>query len=290
MLGAAAFGTPAQATSTATNVACSLGAGSVTAAGAQTSSQVTAGAPPTKSTGQSVAGVYQPGNVRVTSSYTTEPNISGADIAGWVIQGGSLYRHTYWVTGGGDIDPSVPNSFKRVGGGWTSFIALETSAYEGQNRLRATAYGLRNDGTMFRWNNSAPSWRATGSAAGFSSIKSMALISKTYTYDTFLANTRGGALYTIRIPAASPMKPIVTKVRSSGWQSFEKLIASKCGQYGTLLLGIDKDTKSGFLYAVGHANGASTVINPLGKTTGTYPDPTNFRWGPANYLDNLNGD
>ena len=30
----------------------------------------------------------------------------------------------------------------------------------------------------------------------------MALISETKTYDTFLANTRGGALYTIRIPPA----------------------------------------------------------------------------------------
>ncbi|TCM49263.1 hypothetical protein EV648_103533 [Kribbella sp. VKM Ac-2568] len=30
-------------------------------------------------------------------------------------------------------------------------------------------------------------------------------------------------------------------------------MASRCGQHGTLLLGIDKDTGAGYLYAVGHA-------------------------------------
>ncbi|WP_371406163.1 hypothetical protein OHA10_11470 [Kribbella sp. NBC_00662] len=47
---------------------------------------------------------------------------------------------------------------------------------------------------------------------------------------------------------------------------------------------------SGYQYAVGHANGTSTVINSLGKVTGTFPDPVYFRWGPVFYLDPLNGD
>ena len=118
----------------------------------------------------------------------------------------------------------------------------------------------------------------------------MALISKTPTYDTFLANTRGGALYTIRIPITSPMKPIVTKVRAGTWQGFETLIADKCGNYGTLLLGIDKDTKKGYLYAVGHANGLSTVIQSRGQVPGTFDDPVDFRWVPIPVYDVANGD
>ncbi|GAA3095562.1 hypothetical protein GCM10010530_20640 [Kribbella aluminosa] len=36
-------------------------------------------------------------------------------------------------------------------------------------------------------------------------------------------------------------------------------------RYRTHLLGTDEDTKAGYLYAVGHANGTATVINLLGK-------------------------
>jgi hypothetical protein len=98
-----------------------------------------------------------------------------------------------------------------------------------------------------------------------------------------LVTTRGGALYTVRIPLSSPMKPIVKQVRGSTWQGFETLIASRCGQYGSLLLGIDKDTKSGYLYAVGHANGTATVIKSLGKVPATFGDPVDFRW--SSYYD-----
>jgi hypothetical protein len=118
----------------------------------------------------------------------------------------------------------------------------------------------------------------------------MAVISKQPTYDTFIANTKGGALYTIRIPVSSPLKPVVKQVRTRTWQGFETLIAHKCGQYGTLLLGIDKDTQSGYLYAVGHANGTSTVINGLGKVNATFSDPIDFRWSIVAFYDFLNGE
>jgi hypothetical protein len=233
--------------------------------------------------------VFQPGKVRVSSYFISEPNIAGLDISGYVIQGDSLYWRSYSQDGTGEIDPSMPNSLTRVGGGWTNFKALETSAYVAGSTQRHAAYGLRTDGTLFRWNNAGASWRSTGSAAGFTSVKSMALIGKTATYDTFLANLSGGALYTIKIPATTPMKPIVTKVRSSGWGGFEKLIANKCGVSGTLLLGIDNDTKSGYTYAVSHANGTATVIQNLGKVKGTFPDAVNFRWGVVADLDPLTG-
>ena len=117
----------------------------------------------------------------------------------------------------------------------------------------------------------------------------MTLISKRPTYDTFLANTRGGALYTIRIPVTSPLKPIVTPIRTRTWQGFESLIASSCGRASTLLLGIDKDTQSAHLYAISHTNGTATVINPLGKVPATYPDPVYFRFAPIPLYDTANG-
>jgi hypothetical protein len=67
-------------------------------------------------------------------------------------------------------------------------------------------------------------------------------------------------------------------VRARTWQGFEALLAQKCGLYGTLLLGIDRDTGSGYLYAVGRANGTATVIQSLGKVPATLADPVDFRW------------
>jgi hypothetical protein len=118
----------------------------------------------------------------------------------------------------------------------------------------------------------------------------MTLIAKKPTYDTFLANTRGGALYTIRIPSASPLKPIVTSVRTRTWQGFETLSAMACGKNGTLLLAIDKDAKAAYLYAVGHANGTATVIQSWGLVPGTFDDPAYFRWVPISLFDVANGD
>jgi hypothetical protein len=288
-LSAAALAAPAQAattTATGTTAACKLSSGAVTAAGAQTTSSV-GGTPPVKSQILNTHGVYQPGSVRVASGFIREPDISGADNYGYVLQGDSLYASSFWVVDGtNELDPAYPPRLTRVGGGWSKYTALEISQYKYD---RSTAYGLRNDGTLFRWNNWTSTWRSTGSAAGFGSVKSMALIGKTATYDTFLANLSGGALYSIKIPTTTPMKPIVTKIRPSGWGGFEKLIANKCGASGTLLLGIDKDTKSGSTYAISHANGAATVIQNLGKVNGTFADTVDFRWGVVPDLDPLTG-
>jgi hypothetical protein len=167
---------------------------------------------------------------------------------------------------------------------------VENVAYEpSSGAARTMVYGLRNDGVLFRWNATTGTYRAAGSYPGFSSVKSMTLISKQPTYDTFLANTRGGALYTIRIPVSSPLKPIVTPIRTRTWQGFESLIASSCGRASTLLLAIDKDTQSAHLYAVSHANGTATVINPLGKVPATYPDPVYFRFALIPLYDTANG-
>jgi len=256
----------------------------VTAAGAHTTANVTATTPPIKDTVGTTPGAFPAGQARLSSTFIHEPSVGGTDSYGYVVRGDSLYYRFYNFNEGSNIST-------RIGGGWTDFTAFEVSQYdEGPNGIfRNTAYGLRTDGTLLRW-SVGKAWKATGSAPGFASVKSMALISKTRTYDTFLANTRGGALYTIHIPTSAPMKPVVKQVRSGTWQGFETLVAAKCGNYGTLLLGIDKDTKTGNLYAVGHANGTSTVINGLGKVTGTFPDAVNFRWGVVPNLDPLNGE
>ncbi|WP_410786887.1 hypothetical protein [Kribbella sp. C-35] len=283
-LTAVAFIPPAQATDStaqAATEACTLWTGSVAPEGYQKSAVVTAGKPPTMTPPGGVGPVVFPaGQVRLSSTFEAEPNVAGVDRSGYVVQGGALYSRSYNFNAGIDVTT-------RIGGGWSNFAALEVSHFEQGKASHWMAYGLRSDGTLFRWTSG---WRGAGSATGFASVKAMALISKTPTYDTFLATTRSGALYTIRIPISAPMKPIVTKVRAGTWQGFETLLASKCGNYGTLLLGIDKDTGSGYLYAVGHANGTSTVINSLGKVSGTFPDPVYFRWGVVWYLDPLNGD
>ncbi|MFG1812386.1 hypothetical protein ACGFIF_01355 [Kribbella sp. NPDC049174] len=266
--------------------ACGLGVGSVTPGGDHTSTWLTATSPITSRPGAVRKNIYPDGQVRLSGAMATDPDVTGYDsvVGGWVVMGSTMYQSSYRVGLDGEINPEhiglVP-----VGSGWGDMTAFETVRYypftpNGMPGV-TNQYALRADGTLFRWTmasaDSRPLWSNKQSAPGFAAVKTMAMISQTATYDTFLATTRGGALYTIRIPRTSPMKPIVKQVRSSTWQGFESLIIEKCGAYGTLLLGIDKDTGSGYLYAVGHANGTATVIKGLGKVPGTFTDPVYFR-------------
>ncbi|MFI6675555.1 hypothetical protein [Kribbella sp. NPDC050470] len=252
---------PAEAASTA---ACEMSVGSINANGDRAHATVTASTPPTvkQRTGQHM---FTPGAAKLSTTWTyTVLNPVGYYDSAYVVLGSSLYKATYGV----NTDGKPINAVTRVGGGWENFIAVEESFSWGPT-IRFAKYGLRNDGVLFRWTDG---FKKVSSYAGFSAVKTMALISETATYDTFLATTRGGALYTIRIPVGSA-KPVVKQVRSSTWQGFEHLVAEKCGTQSTLLTAIDKDTGSAYLYAVGHANGTSTVIKGLGKVPGTYTDP-----------------
>ncbi|MEI8411351.1 MULTISPECIES: hypothetical protein [unclassified Kribbella] len=289
-----AFLPPAQArVGTAEGMAatCTMDVGSVTAAGGHTYRRVMAGAPPTVTPVANRAGaaIYPPGAVRLSTTFVNQPDVGLSHIGGWVVQGDALYRSSYTLDSVGRL--TDPPFLSRVGGGWTDFKLVEEAEYgpvEHGGVLRNYEYGLRNDGLLVRWQNINGVWRRNAGGVGFEAVKTMTLISKTATYDTFLANTRGGALYTIRISTAVPATFYVERVRTTTWHVFEKLLAVKCGLYGTLLLGIDKGSQSGYLYAVGNANGLSTVIQGLGKVQGTFPDPVDFRW--RGEFDPLNGD
>jgi hypothetical protein len=268
----------APAAPSAPSATCAIGVGSVTAGGDHRGQGVISTVPPSSTAADIVPDVYPDGAVRLSSSMTVrEDGFGGVSVGGYVVIGDGLYFSGYSTKDG----KLLSNGLRRIGGGWSTFKALEEAEYQGPKEAgvsRVNTYALRNDGVLFRWTTISGVWRNRVSYPGFAAVKSMALISKTATYDTFLANTRGGALYTIHIPTSSPMKPVVKLVRRSTWQGFEAMLGNWCGLYGTLLLGIDKDTKSGYLYAVGHAHGLTTVIQGRGKVPVTFGDPVYFRW------------
>jgi len=270
---------PSTATA-ATTVNCSVGAGSVTAGGDQAAVGVVSTAPPKATTSLIGRGVFAPGQVKLSSSMAImDDGYGGYSVYGDVVVGDGLYSTGYSAEDG---TLTTKPGLTRIGGGWTNFTALDIAEYQGPTEAgisRRTMYALRSDGVLFRWDvDTKGVWRNKATATGFAAVKSMALISKSKTYDTFIANTRGGALYTIHIPTASPMKPVVKQVRRSTWQGFDALLAQACGRYGTILLGIDRDTDTGYLYAVGHATGTTTVIQSLGKVPATFGDTVYFRW------------
>jgi hypothetical protein len=282
LLPGAAIGMPSTA-----SAPCQLALGSVSATGDHRMQSVVATSPPTNQGDYVVIhDLYPDGQARLSTDMVQEPMPSGLRVHGYVVIGSVLYGTGY--------DSLVPESvgLGRVGGGWGSFIALKEARYApyAGGNYRTNEYGLRSDGVLFRWTlGTQHVWGNVASAPGFASVKSMTLISKTRTYDTFLANLKGGALYTIHIPTTAPMKPVVKKVRGSTWQGFEALVAEKCGSQGTLLVGIDKDTHTAHMYAVGHAQGTSTVIHSIGNVPGTFDAPIYFRWATLDF-DELFGE
>jgi hypothetical protein len=286
---AAAGATTAVAGTTATTAACGVNLGSVTGGGDQTLQRLTAAAPPVAGARNVVPNVYADGAARLIGSLVNEATPTGSSRHGRVVLGDSMYQHWLELDKSGKVTSS---ELARIGGGWSRFVDHETSVFNNDpTHPRTYEYALRSDGVLFRWVvGDTGAWKAYGSAAGFSAVKSMTLISKAAAYDTFLANTRGGALYTIRIPVNAQLRPVVTKVRAATWQGFETLVAGACGNYGTVVVGIDKDTRSAYLYTFGHANGVQTSITGHGKVPGTFADPSYFRWAPPVKSDWLFGE
>ncbi|MEU4194134.1 hypothetical protein AB0E69_19730 [Kribbella sp. NPDC026611] len=266
----------------ATGATCSIKVGSVTAGGDHRMQTFS-------TTGAKVADkivakdIYPDGAVRLSATMrfgdAEEGNSEGH--TGPVIMGSTMYDTTYLTPhGGGSV---ITKQVTRVGGGWNVYRTLDRSTLVAGGKQRVTEYSLHTDGTLYRRNvtytNGVPSRRITGWQSGYKGVKAMTLISQTPTYDTFLMTLTSGKLYTARLPLAGGqiIPGVVKQVRPATWQGFESLVAAPCGN-GTLLLGIDKDTKAGYLYHVGHANGAATQITGLGKAAGTFNDPTYFAW------------
>jgi hypothetical protein len=286
MTAAALVPVPVQAAAGQASAACSMTLGTVTVQGDHKFQRITATAPVTASP-PSVGpkALFPVDSVRLATSVGWEPDPPAAMLdRGYVVMGTDLYRFSY-ATANGQLDPdSVQKT--RVGGGWIHQTYLEQSTYYGPT-TRRNAYALQGD-VVTRWTVEGSVWRNKATYSGFSAVKTTALISQTRGYDTFLANTRGGALYTIRIPVSGA--PVVKKVRASTWQGFETLIAEKCGNQSTLLLAIDKDTRRGYLYAVSHANGTATVIKGLGQVgdqLAAPEDKTYFRHYPGSSESNV---
>jgi hypothetical protein len=274
LLAAGFAAAPASAAPAATTAACSLRLGSVTPGGDHTLQTITA----TPSAGARRVGpkdLYPDGQARLPSSVRYEPVVpAGEQRQGLVVIGPQMYRSSYMTDGTGTA--VVPGSVNQtlIAGGWSDdYKYVERSEYSAPSFSRENVYALAIDplnGLIIRWTVTDTGWRYRTAFGGFKAVKTMTLIGQGPRYDTFLATTNGGALYTVQVPTGSG-KPVVTKIRTSTWQGFETLVAEKCGNYGTLLLGIDKDSGTGYLYAVGHANGAATVIKGLGKVPTTFP-------------------
>ena len=281
----------AQADAGRATATCGLTLGAVTSAGDHKFQRITATSPVT-TTKPAVgpAGLFPVDQVRLAGAVGQQLDPpSGLARSGYVTIVNELYGFDYVVDQTtGQLDPDSVKQW-RVGGGWTpEYTYFEESRYSDPGYSRTNTYALQG-GVIWRWTVDKLAWRSKAAYQGFSAVKTMTLISQTRTYDTFLASTRGGALYTIRIPVTGT--PVVKKVRTATWQGFETLIAERCGSQSTLLLGIDKDTRTAYLYAVSHANGAATVIKGLGQVDTEFADKTYFRfYGDAPEAPKLYGE
>jgi hypothetical protein len=229
------------------------------------------------------------GTSRYTATWYAAANASATQYFayGVFLTGDNLYRHTTTLPETGE-----PKTTRvKIGSGWTNFRAIATSNYQIAAPAHSYLYGLNTDGRLYRYakNGSTSTYKALGSFGGYASFKSLAVISETATYDTLLLNTRAGGLYTIRIPITASAKPVLKTIRSSGWSAYESLATQACGNRGgTLVIGVDHDTATGYQYAFGHANGAATVITSYGKIPAVLDGLNHapFTW----YKDNLNGE
>jgi hypothetical protein len=199
---------------------------------------------------------------------------------GLFLQGGNLYRHTTYLPETGMPRPT----YKKVGPGWTSFKSIATSNYSVAQPRHSYLYGLNTNGSLYRYAQINGAFKSLGSFAGFSSFKTMTVISETATYDTLLMTTTKGALYTIRIPVTATAKPVVKLIRSSGWSAYESLVVHGCGtRGGSLVVGVDHDNNSGYLHAFSKANGTATAITSYGQIMKEAPElatqdlPANFK-------------
>jgi hypothetical protein len=214
---------------------------------------------------------------RSSASWYLAQNSTGTQsyYYGLFLQGPNLYRHsTTWDGEGGR-----PTTTK-LGSGWASFKSIATSKASYVLPRHAYLYGLNSNGRLYRYRQTGEGFTAFssyGSFAGFKSFKAMTVVSETATYDTLLMTTTAGALYTIHIPVTAQAKPVVKLIRSTGWAAYESLILQGCGaRGGSLVVGVDHDTDSGYQYAFSKLNGPATAITSYGKIPAKFTGTTHM--------------
>jgi hypothetical protein len=234
----------------------------VTAAGTVPQVDITPNKPPTPPT----ASGYLPFpfvTARASAAWYLNFNSTGTQLymTGLFLSGANLYRHTTYIDGDG-FHPGV----LKVGSGWTNFKTIATSNYSAAKPRHSYLYGLNSDGFVYRYSQTGNTFKALGKFGGFGKFKTMTVIAENPVYDTLLMTTNAGALYTIRIPITATAKPVVKLVRSGGWQNFESLSVQGCGDKGGLLItAVDRDTDTGYEYAMSRATGATTQLTGYGK-------------------------
>jgi hypothetical protein len=236
---------------------CIQNVGWVNAAALGTEAYVSPGKPPSA---VAYSGIPLVG-MRSSASWYMVVNSTGTSAyeSGLFLQGSNLYRLTYYLS-------TDHLTTAKVGTGWGSFKTIATSNYSVTTPRHSYLYGLNSDGFVYRYSQTGNTFKALGKFGGFGKFKTMTVIAENPVYDTLLMTTNAGALYTIRIPITATAKPVVKLIRSGGWQNFESLLVDGCGTKGGLLItAIDRDTDTGYQYAMSKATGATTQLTGYGK-------------------------
>jgi hypothetical protein len=237
---------------------CKVLVGAVDAAGEASATSLTATKPPT------AAGPapFQLFPVRASSTwYYVKGGVQPPPYyAGIVLQGANLYiaRATFV------LDAPGAASSTKLGTGWSGFSTIATSNYVQGPKAHGFLYGLHANGSLYRYDLNSGGVKPLGSAPGYQGFKAITVISETATYDTLLATTKAGALWTIHIPVTAPFKATLKLIRSTGFKAYDQLVAQRCGASSTLLTGLNKANNKATLYAMSRANGTKTLINTFG--------------------------
>ena len=268
------------AAGTTTAGRCGVAIGAIDASGDHLNRVLLGTSPPTGFAPTTVMrDVYADGAATMAARANTWPSADPLRyrVFQWVVLGDVLFHAGYQTTDSGTTDAGDPQ-LRRTGSGWRAMRALEVTGNAFEPPRTTHLYALGKDGAFYRWRQSGGGWTAKQRSPGFRSVRSMVLVQHDAASDTFLMNTTGGALYSVRIPTTSPMAPVVQQVRARSWQGFDAMVAEPCGRHGTLLAGIDRDTGANHLYAVGALSGPSTVVQGLGRAPGTFGDGVLFTW------------
>ena len=283
--GLAAGPLPGTAEAAGTAAFCSMQLGSVTAAGEHRGQGILATSPPTMLGDAVGPDIYAGGVPRLVGPMAHAPVAPTGELrGGWLILGPSMYLSGYITdsTGRATLPDSV--RLQEVSTGWEDITAFQTSRYyEGSKyrHLRMNQYALRNDGVILRWTIDGETWRDQRLYRGFTSVKTFTLISKTRE----LRHVPREHLQRRALHDPYPGGPDrdADSAARCGPRAgrISRPCRRACGKHGTILLGIDKDTHTGHLYALAHADGSATSIQSLGDLPVSLDDPAYFRW----YLD-----